>query len=588
MATPSRHAVLTPNANSGEKNLSDLIVDYLEMLGVEYVFGVPGGHISAFFEALERSQQRGGPRMILTRHESGAANMADGYARETGKLGVCCATTGPGATNLITGMASAYVDHTPLLVITGQTALPRFGEGAFQESSPDWLNTAGMMENVTHYSTVVTHPKQFEIKLVKALRYALQSPRGPVHFSYSVDLSRRPVPQGMSYPNLPTLLQRSASYVDLGASAELANTLINTLQSGKRITLLVGHDCINAADDIVAFAEQINAEIATTQNGKTWIDPYHPLVRGVFGYAGHQTARRAITDEDVGLVIALGTRMGQWATSTWDSALLNEKLAHVHPSDQYFSRTPMARVHVQGTVKTVIQQLAARVQNETTLNVTPYEPAEPLPESAYQNVPAQIEVIDNASYHNDVVPIHPQRLVWDLMQRRFPADTRFIVDTTNWMPWTLQYFFTPHQHTYRLSSELAAMGWGIGAAVGTAIGNRGTPVVCLVGDGGFLMAGQEITVAIQEQLPVIYMILNDSSYGMVAHRHQQVVDDPLKFGFPQVDFTMMAKAMGADGITITRPEQLAELDYEAICSRKGPTVLNILIDPDITAPQGMF
>ncbi len=134
MATPSRHAALTPNANSTEKNLSDLIVDYLEMLGVEYVFGVPGGHISAFFEALERSQQRGGPRMILTRHESGAANMADGYARETGKLGVCCATTGPGATNLITGMASAYVDHTPLLVITGQTALPRFGEGAFQES----------------------------------------------------------------------------------------------------------------------------------------------------------------------------------------------------------------------------------------------------------------------------------------------------------------------------------------------------------------------------------------------------------------------------------------------------------------------
>lgn len=587
---PVRTAALTPGAQSTQKDMCDLIVDYLELLGVEYVFGVPGGHISALFEALDRSEQRGGPRMILSRHETGAANMADGYARETGKLGVCCATTGPGVTNLITGIASSYTDHTPLLVITGQTLLPKFGIGAFQESSLDMMDTAGMLSYCTNYSTVVTHAGQFETKLAKALRVALQPPRGPVHFSIPVDLSRLPAPETLSYPHLAQLLHRPAANVDLAALDELGDAVQETLQNGRRITILVGYDCDGATDAIMDFAERTNARVVTTQDGKTRIDPYHPLVAGVFGYAGHQTARQALTDETVDLVLAVGTTLGQWNTSTWDSALLNEKLVHIHAAPQYFTRSPMARLHVQGTAKTVFEQLLTRLdalEQAGTIALQPFA-APTLPAEAYRDVPAQIEVISPADYQCDTTPIHPQRLVWELMQGHFPAETRFIVDTTNWMPWTIQYFFTKQHQNYRLSSELAAMGWGIGAAVGTAMGAPGTPVVCLAGDGGMLMNGQEITVAVGEGLPVIYLILNDSRYGMVQHRHRQVVKEPLDFAFPTVDFVMMAKAMGADGYTVRTMADWAALDFAAICKRQGPTVLDIYVDPAPMSPQGMY
>ena len=155
--------------------LSDLIVSYLEQLGVEYVFSVPGSPIGPLYDALLRSEKRGGPRSVLSRHEAGGAFMADGYARETGKIGVCCSTTGPGATNLITGLASAYADHVPLLAITAQTTLQDFGFGAFQESSADVTDVVGMFQYCTRYNTLISHANQLERKLAAALTKALRA-----------------------------------------------------------------------------------------------------------------------------------------------------------------------------------------------------------------------------------------------------------------------------------------------------------------------------------------------------------------------------------------------------------------------------
>jgi acetolactate synthase-1/2/3 large subunit len=152
----------------------------------------------------------------------------------------------------------------------------------------------------------------------------------------------------------------------------------------------------------------------------------------------------------------------------------------------------------------------------------------------------------------------------------------------------LHYFFSPQHENYRLSSELAAMGWGIGAAVGTAFATPKTPVVCLVGDGGFLMNGQEITVAVEAGLTVIYLILNDRTYGMVQHRHRQVSNERIEFAVPPVDFSAMAQAMGADGHTVRTVDDLQQLDMDAICQRQGPTVLDLYIDPDVIPPMGMF
>ncbi|MBP0019131.1 MAG: thiamine pyrophosphate-binding protein [Cyanobacteria bacterium SBLK] len=574
-----------PPTDSQPRHLSDLVVDYLELLGVEYVFGVPGGHIAPLYEALERSQRRGGMRAILSRQESGAASMADGYARETGKLGVCCATTGPGATNLITGIASAYSDRIPILAITGQTLLPKFGAGAFQESSPDWLDTGAMFANCTRYNTVITHPKQLEQKFIAAFKHAFQSPSGPVHLSVPVDVFRAPAPESMSYPHIDRLLQVPA-FADLAAIEELSQLLIETQKRDRKVVLLVGEDCTRAGEEIIAFAELMGAAIVTTQGGKSCVNPYHPLYKGVFGFAGHQSARAALTDESVDFILAVGTTLGQWATSTWDKALLNEKLVHVHHDNSFFSRSPMARLHVYGNPKTVFEALLGRQKN--VLNGTNgNKSVETLPEVNKREKPPQIEVQKPEDYRSNATPIHPTRLMYEIMQG-FPEHTRFLIDTGNCMVWSFHYLFLPQPQYYRSSVELAAMGWAIGGAVGTALGTPDTPVVCLTGDGSFLMNGQEITVAVAEQLPIIFIILNDRSYGMVKQRHRQVVKDGLGFAIPPVDFSLMAQAMGARGYSIHQPEDFQKLDYEEICNHSGPTVLDVHIDPEALSPLGMF
>jgi len=299
--------------------LSDLIISYLEQFGIEYVFSVPGGPLGPLYDALARSETRGGPRTILARHEVGGAFMADGYARETGKIGVCCATTGPGATNLITGVASAHTDHIPLIVITAQTMLPDFGLGAFQESSADVTDIVGMFEHCTRYNTLVTHADQLEKKLAAAFTIALQPPKGPAHLSVPVDILRSPKSGQIAFPNLQRLLTKPASGVDFVALEKLCQELNNVLSQNRQVVLLIGHDCAGATEEIIKFAELIGALIVTTQRGKSWINPYHPLARGVFGFAGHKTARNALTDESVDLILAVGTNLNEWSTSGWDS-----------------------------------------------------------------------------------------------------------------------------------------------------------------------------------------------------------------------------------------------------------------------------
>ena len=171
----------------------DLILNYLDRLGIEYVFGVPGGSIEPFYNALARSERNGGPKAILARHEAGAAFMADGYARATGKIGVCCATSGPGATNLITGVANAYSDSISLLVITAQPAIEKFGLGAFQEGSCTGINTMSMFESCTRYNTLVSHSAQLETKLLQAISYTKSNRPGPAHLSIPLDIMRAKV-----------------------------------------------------------------------------------------------------------------------------------------------------------------------------------------------------------------------------------------------------------------------------------------------------------------------------------------------------------------------------------------------------------
>ncbi|MBN2062883.1 MAG: thiamine pyrophosphate-binding protein [Deltaproteobacteria bacterium] len=567
---------------------SDLIVRYLEFLDVEYVFSVPGSPISPLYDALIRRKDKGGPRGILVRHENGGAFMADGYARATGKLGVCCGTTGPGATNMITGVASANADHVPLLAITAQTSIPDFGWGGFQESSADVTDTVNMFDQCTRYNSLVSHPGQLEKKVASALQTAMQEPRGAVHLSIPVDILRSPWEGSIKYPGLASLLKKNSNGFNSADLERLLDEVSSALTGNRRIIILVGHDCGGASEQIIELAELIQAPVLTSQRGKRWVNPYHPLARGVFGFAGHASSRNALMDESVELVLAIGTGLWEWPTSAWDPILLNDKLIHIHNTPAYFHRSPYARLHICGAIpgllKALCSGIAERMEERTGSTI---KERDRYGQSGYVPENIEVRIPENIWQGRDNQPVKPQQLLKEITSR-FPAKTNFLIDNSNSVPWSIHYFFHPRPENYHLSIGFASMGWAIGAAVGMALGSPGVPAVCITGDGCFLMSGQEITVAVQEKLPVTFIVLNDRSYGMIKFAHHLTGTETVDYSIPPVDFCEMARSVGAEGCTVRDIGELRQIDFHALSNRKGPTLLDVYIDQEEVPPLGMF
>ncbi|MFO1349938.1 MAG: thiamine pyrophosphate-binding protein [Gammaproteobacteria bacterium] len=582
--------------------LGDLLVAYLEQLRVDYVFGVPGGAIEPLYNALARSERRRGPRSVVARHETGAAFMADGYARQSGKLGVCCSTTGPGATNLITGVASAYENHIPMLVITAQTALTNFGRGALQESSCTGINTVGMFQHCTRYNSLVSHIEQFERQLAAAVMSAFQSPGGPAHLSIPLDLLRSPALSKKPSYNLTTLLNQPA-LLDEAA----VRTLCQEIAKARKTVFVIGDGCSEAIGTILEVAMLVGAEVIATPHGKGLISPYHPLFRGILGFAGHASAREALKNPEVDAIIAIGTELGELASGSWDQLLFNNRLIHIDASEGHLTRSPMAKLHVRGRIETIFEHVLGEVQKTSAHPARSADvkdlrdrlerrwPGSPMRAGERREAKWQFRLDDEAKCHDDSTPIKPQRLMRDLAEM-FPPNARFLADSGNSFAWAIHYLHPFDRRlagrrdarggVFRAAMNFASMGWAIGAAVGTALGNPGNPVVCITGDGSLLMSGQELTVAVQEKLPVIFVVLNDSALGMVKHGQRLAKAEPTAFELPEIDFSACAKAMGADGYIIRSPQDLRDLDINAICKRPGPTLLDVRIDREEVPPMG--
>jgi acetolactate synthase-1/2/3 large subunit len=574
--------------------MADLLVAYLNQLGVEYVFGVPGGAIEPLYDALARSERQGGVRAVVARHETGAAFMADGYARNSGKLGVCCSTTGPGATNMITGVASAYENNVPMLVITAQTAISTFGKGAIQDSSCTGVNTVGLYQHCSRYNTLISHCNQFEHKLAAAIMSALGSPAGPAHISIPRDVMAMPISVSRASYQLNSLLDKP-ELIDEKAVDKLYKEIV---QARKPI-FIVGDEAGNAIVSILSLASAISAEILVTPHGKGLVSPYHPLFMGVIGFAGHVSAKRLLADPEVDLVIAIGARFGEFSSNAWDTTnLLNGKLIHVESTESNLTRTPMAKLHVRGCLETIFRRLDYQYHHDPKFMIKAVseddlkEDVELSEEEFAASLSMHFECDDIDAYYSDATPIKPQRLMHDL-PKLFPPHTRYLADSGNSFAWGTHYLhpfdrrlagMRSHGGLFSASMDFASMGWAIGSAVGTSLAISDTPVICITGDGSWLMSGQEITVAIEEELTTIFVILNDSAYGMVRHGQKLTGAEPVANRLPKVDFCALAKAMGVSGHIIYSPEDLNRLDIKAICDRKGPTVLDVRIDSNEAPP----
>lgn len=568
-------------------NISELLISYLRQLSIEYVFGVPGGAIEPLYNALAQSERDGGPRSIVARHETGAAFMADGYASQTGRIGVCCATTGPGATNLLTGVASAFANNVPMLVITAQTSLTTFGMGAFQESSCTGVNIVGMFEFCTRYNTLVSHADQFERKLVAALMTACGPTPGPVHLSLPLDVMRSAASGVKPNYDIVRLLDRPAIH-----DGEALNLLCSMLSSARNIVFVIGEGASEAIGSVLTAALLLKAKIVTTPHGKGLVSPYHPLFFGVVGFAGHRSAVDVLKDPELDSVLCIGATLGEWASNGWDAdLLLNDRLIHIDEQENNFTYTPMAKLHVRGRIVTLFEQLLQHLYKQLKEGGGEQQDLSvvaPMNDGAYS-----FTLDDEEGFRGDDKPIKPQRLMYEL-SRMFPHHTRYYADTGASFAWAIHYLHPFDRRMmgsrnargglFRACLEFSSMGWAIGCSVGAALAKRDQPMVCITGDGSLLMSGQEITVAVQENLPIIFVVLNDSSLGMVKHGQRLAGAESVGTDIPAVDFAACARSMGADAYTVHSPKDLQVLDGRLLTLQSRPTLLDVYIDKEAVPP----
>lgn len=548
---------------------ADLIVDYLAQMGIDLVFGVPGGAIEPLLNSLARSERKGGPRLIVARHECGAAFMADGYYRETGKMGVVCSTTGPGATNLLTGVASAVADEIPMLVITAQTPLPKFGKRALQESSCTAIDTVGIFRYVTQFNTLVSHHEQLESKLVSAIMAAHRKPHGPAHISIPSDILRAPA--NINAHIHSDLLVHDFSMSDAQSIARLCEKLARV----DNIVLYIGSGVGKASMQIMEFINLTGANFVTSPTGKGWVDENHPLYRGVYGFAGHESATALLQDPNVDLILAVGTDLGELGTSGWKGDLLNTKLVHIDSSIEHFTRSPMANLHVFGNIDVTFEQLLINVRDARKWGKS-WETLHPVSERNINGGYTTLRETEKC-FSNDS-PVKPQRLMNHLSQK-LPEETRIFVDAGNSWSWATHYLTRANNEgLYRIAMGYGSMAWAIGAAIGSAMGNREAPTLCIVGDGSYLMSAQEITVAAQHQLPVVFLVLNDAAMGMVMHGQRMGNQESIGWELNTVNYAALAQAMGIDGIVVETPQELDELDIEGLFYKNGPTLVDVRID----------
>jgi acetolactate synthase-1/2/3 large subunit len=370
------------------------------------------------------------------------------------------------------------------------------------------------------------------------------------------------------------------------------------LIAASRIVFFIGDGAAEAVDSIMTLVELTRAVFVTTPDAKGLINPHHHAYRGVFGFGGHASADQALADNP-DLVVAFGTGFSELASNGWSKNLLNQRLVHVDESEDNLIRSPLSKLHVRGRMRTICDRLIAAWPPRSG------HVSKRVPSASDAMRVSRVTLQAQDRYDSDATPIKPQRLMKEL-SARFPPTTRFLADTGNSMIWAAHYLqpwnrrgtgprgrarHPDHERRsgtaswLRMTLEFAPMGWAIGAAVGIARGNPRCPVVCITGDGSYLMSGQEITTAAEEELPVIFVILNDHAYGMVMHGQRLAGAEPIAYELTHVDFRKMAESMGVPGHVIESPTDFDQIDVPAMLARKGPTLLDVRIDRNEVPPM---
>ena len=528
---------------------SKIVIECLKEQGVDTVFGYPGGAILNVYDELYKHQNE--IKHILTSHEQGAAHAADGYARATGKVGVCLATSGPGATNLVTGIATAYMDSIPIVAITCNVGVSLLGKDSFQE-----IDITGITLPITKHNFIVKDVNNLAATIRKAFAIAKKGRPGPVLIDIPKDVTAN---KAEYVKEKPVAVEPSQNICETQL-----DTAVEMIKEAKKPYIFVGGGAIlsGASEELYTFAKKVDAPVTDSLMGKGAFPGTDPLYTGMLGMHGTKTSNYGVSECD--LLIVIGARFSDRVTGNAQKFAQNAKIIQIDVDVAEMNKNVMISAGVVGDIKVVLDRLNERLEQqdhaEWVTKIQEYKEKYPL------------------VYHKDVLS---GPFVVEEIYRQTKGEAIISTEVGQHQMWAAQFYKYTKPRTFLTSGGLGTMGYGLGAALGAKSGREDKVVVNIAGDGCFRMNMNEIATAVRHNIPVIQVVINNHVLGMVrqwqnlfyGQRYSATVLNDA------VDFVKLAEAMGAEGIRATTQEEFKSA-FEKAMNLGRPVVIDCQIDSD--------
>ena len=529
---------------------SQIVIECLKEQGVDTVFGYPGGTILNIYDELYKHRDE--INHILTSHEQGAAHAADGYARATGKVGVCMATSGPGATNLVTGIATAYMDSVPVVAITCNVGVALLGKDSFQE-----IDIKGITMPITKHNYIVKDINELADTIRAAFKIAKSGRPGPVLVDITKDVTEKTVEYTYQAPEE---VERFTSEIDEDALEEA----VNLISHAERPFILVGGGAVrsDAAEELKRFQTKVQAPVCDTLMGKGAFDGHDRNYTGMIGMHGTKTSNYGVMQADV--LIVVGARFSDRVIGNAKTFAHNAKIIHIDVDAAEINKNIPVDCSIIGDAKVVLRQLTARLEQ--------------LDHTEWLTKIQEMKRLYPMNYNKDVLT---GPAVVEAIYRATGGDAIIVTEVGQHQMWAAQYFKYDAPNKLLTSGGLGTMGYGLGAALGAKVGRPEKLVFNVAGDGCFRMNINEIMTAARYNIPVIQVVINNHVLGMV--RQWQTLFYGQRYSATvlndKVDFVKVAEAMGATGIRVSSLEELDDAIKKAI-ELNGPVVLDCQFQAD--------
>ena len=528
---------------------SQIVIECLKEQGVDTVFGYPGGTILNVYDELYKHSDE--IHHILTSHEQGAAHAADGYARATGKVGVCLATSGPGATNLVTGIATAYMDSIPMVAITANVTLPMLGKDSFQE-----IDIAGVTMPITKHGYIVKDVTKLADTLRKAFNIARSGRPGPVLVDITKDVTANTCEYTPQKPE-PPVIKNKYSQADIDTALEL-------IAASKKPYIYLGGGAIasGAYREVKEFAEKIDAPVCDTLMGKGAFDGKNPAYTGMIGMHGTKTSNYGVSECD--LLIALGARFSDRVIGNAKKFACNAKILHIDIDAAEINKNIHTEASVVGDLKTILKELNSKL--------TPVKHVE------WMNHIQELKAKYPLKYDDSKLTCP---YIIEELDRVTKGKAIISTDVGQHQMWAAQYYQYTEPRTFLSSGGLGTMGYGLGACIGAKMGRPDKICVNIAGDGCFRMNMNELATASRYNIPIIQIIINNHVLGMVRQWQTLFYDKRYSQTVlaDKVDFVKVAEGLGCEAIRVTKKEEVAPALEKAI-SLGRPVVLDCIIEED--------